>query len=180
MGSLIDGLITSKIRIKILMRLFFNPEMSLYLRGMAKEFNVSTSHIRAELQHLSANNLLTNRHEGRQVYYSAKCEHPLFPELQSMVRKALGMDHIVESIISRLGNLQSAFVVDDYAEGKDTGIIDLVLVGDINQQNLVDLVKKTEAYLQRRIRVLTFNVKEFQKNRSVLFKKSILMLWQVT
>ena len=69
-----------------------------------------------------------------------------------MVQKAMGMDHIIESIIKRLGNLEEAYLIDDYAEGKDTGIIDLVLIGNIDQENLVDLARKTERYIERKIR----------------------------
>jgi hypothetical protein len=160
------------------MRLFLNPEMSLYLRGMAREFNVSTSHMRTELQHLSDNNLINCQRAGRQINYRANITHPLFPELQSMVRKALGMDRIVDSIIERLGNLETAFIVDDYAEGRDTGIIDLVLIGEINKRNLADLVTKTETYLQRKIRVLTFTEKEFRLQRKIFNKRNKLILWQ--
>ena len=60
-----------------------------------------------------------------------------------MVKKALGMDQILESMIKRLGNLKIALLVDDYAESKDSGINDLVLIGNIDQNNLQDLTKKT-------------------------------------
>jgi hypothetical protein len=79
-----------------------------------------------------------------------------------MVRKALGMDRIVESIVDRLGHLKAAYLTGDYAEGKDTGIVDLVLVGDIDQTNLADLVAKTERYVERRIRTLVVSVEEFR------------------
>ncbi len=102
--------------------------------------------MRSELQQLSTAGLLTSEKEGRQVQYRADRSHPLFPELQSMVRKALGMDRIVDSIIERLGKLEAAYLTGDYAEGRDTGVIDLVLVGDIDRHSLSDLVEKTERY----------------------------------
>ena len=57
------------------------------------------------------------------------------------------MDKILDSMIERLGNLEKALLIDDYAEGKDTGIIDLVLIGDIDQISLQDLTRKTEKYI---------------------------------
>jgi predicted nucleotidyltransferase len=118
--------------------------------------------VKAELQQLSEAGLLAGEKSGRQVYYRADRSHPLFPELQSMVRKALGMDRIIESIVTRLGNLEAAYLTGDYAEGKDTGIVDLVLVGDIDQTNLADLVAKTERYVERRIRTLVVTAEEFR------------------
>ena len=180
MNSLFQALITSKMRIRILMRLFLNPNQQAYLRGLADEFNASTSQVREELQHLSEAGLLTSTKEGRQTNYQANSEHPLFPELQSMVRKSLGMDQILESIIERLGNLKLAYLVDDYAQGKDTGLIDLVLIGDIDRENLDDLIKKTEKYISRKIRPLVLTEAEFQQLDNLFKDKPRVLLWKAS
>jgi DNA-binding transcriptional ArsR family regulator len=175
--NVFGGLITSKTRIRILMRLFLNPGNRAYLRELVSEFGSSPSQVRDELQQLSAAGLLTNEREGRQVFYRANDQHSLFPELNSMVRKALGMDQILESIVRRLGDLERAILIDDYAEGKDTGIIDLVLIGDIDQRNLGDLVKKTERYVGRKIRVLSFTADEFDAMQPTLGQRPSFELW---
>jgi hypothetical protein len=95
-----------------------------------------------------------------------------------MVRKALGMDRILESSIERLGNVERAILIDDYAAGKDTGLIDLVLVGDINQENLADLVAKTERYIERKIRPLTVRREEAKKLERILAGRPKLVLWE--
>ncbi|MDH5525228.1 MAG: winged helix-turn-helix domain-containing protein [Desulfobulbaceae bacterium] len=176
--SLFSGFITSKTRIKILMRLFLNPDQSAYLRELADEFKVSPSHIKDELTQLNKAELLTSRKNGRQILFSANQKHPVFSELQSMVKKSLGMDRILDSIITRLGNLEKAFVMDDYAEGKDTGIIDLVLVGDIDQVNLHDLVDKTEKYIERKIRPLVLNSIEFERLSDNFAGRAKFYLWE--
>ena len=116
-----------------MVRLFLNPHSSSYLRELSKEFNLSTNSVREELNQLTSANLLKSHKDGRQVLYSANQAHPLFPELRTMVSKVLGVDQVIESIIKRLGDLEKAYLLDDYAEGKDTGIIDLLLVGNIDQ-----------------------------------------------
>ncbi len=177
MKSLFSGLITSKTRIKILMRLFLNPDQEIHLRGLAEEFNASPNLIREELKQLSQSGLLTSRKNGRQVNFKANTKHPLFPELHSMVKKAFGMDRILESIVERLGDLKMAFLLDDYAQGRDTGIIDLVLVGNIDSDNLNDLVKKTERYISRKIRTLVLTEDEYNILRPALEKRPRLNLW---
>jgi DNA-binding Lrp family transcriptional regulator len=172
------GLITSKTRIQILMRLFLNPARRAHLRELATEFGASPSHIKNELAQLTSSGLLTGEKSGRQIDYSANTSHPLFPELHSMVKKALGMDHILESMLSRLGNLELAYLLDDYAEGKDSGIVDLCLVGDIDLVNLQDLTKKSERYLERKIRTLVLTTEEHQRMRNALQKRPSLILWQ--
>ena len=178
MPSLLGSFITSKMRIRILMRLFLNPDQDAYLRELSNEFNASTSQVKDELQHLSAAGLLESHKNGRQINYRANTSHPLFPELQSMVKKSLGMDQILESIIQRLGNLKLAFLVDDYAQGKDTGLIDLVLVGDIDRNSLEDLVKKTEKYINRKIRTFVLNQSEYKGMETVFEGKPKLILWE--
>ena len=178
MTSIFSGLITSKTRIKILMRLFLNPKRNAYLRELADEFNASPSQVREELRQLKDAGFLESHKNGRQIQYSANKEHPLFHELQSMVQKALGMDQILDSILDRLGNLEEAYLIDDYAEGKDTGIIDLMLIGDIDQENLADLVRKTERYIDRKIRTLVLTHTEWEKLLSTLKKRPLMKLWQ--
>jgi DNA-binding Lrp family transcriptional regulator len=177
MTSIFSGLITSKTRIKILMRLFLNPKRNAYLRELADEFNASPSQVREELRQLNDAGFLESHKKGRQVQYQANQKHPLFNELQSMVQKALGMDRILDSILERLGNLEQAYLIDDYAEGKDTGIIDLILIGDIDQKNLTDLVRKTERYIDRKIRTLILTPNERDHLRLLLNKRPMMLLW---
>jgi len=162
MPPLFDALITSKMRVRILMRLFLDPKRQAYLRELASEFGASPGHVNKELQQLAEAGLLASEHHGRQINYKANTGHPLFPELQSMVRKSLGMDQVLESIVMRLGKLEAAYLIGDYALGRDTGVVDLLLVGAINRANLTDLSKKTERYINRKIRSLVLTPKEFE------------------
>ena len=177
MLDLFNGLITSKVRTRILMRLFLNPDQNAYLRELAKEFEVSPSQIKEELDNLSEVGLLNNEKGGRQINYSANTGHSLFPELHSMVKKAMGMDSILDSILRRLGNLEKAYVIDDYAEGKDSGLIDLVLIGEIDRENLEDLVAKTERYIQRKIRTLVMTKSDFDKSEGIFQDRPAFVLW---
>jgi len=176
--DLLSGLISSKTRIKLLVRLFLNPETSSYLRELSKEFNVSTNAVREELNQLTKTDLLTYEKNGRQVYYRANRKHPLFPELRSMINKVVGIDQVIDGIVNRLGELERAYLIGDYAEGKDTGIIDLLLVGDIDHYHLNDLSRKTERYIKRKIRPLVLSRKEYNEMLPGLNKRALLLIWE--
>lgn len=178
MDNLLSGLIASKTRIKLLMRFFFNPKARSYLRELAKEFDVSTNAVREELNQLKKTNLLKSEKNGRQVYYMANTEHALFPELKSMISKVMGIDQVIDSIITRLGNLEKAYLLGDYAEGKDTGIIDILLVGNIDHYHLNDLSQKTEKYVKRKIRTLVLDRNEYQNFLPQLEKRPNLIIWE--
>ena len=80
--NLLSGLISSKTRVKLLMRFFLNPQTRSYLRELAKEFDVSTNAVREELNQLIQTHLLKSEKSGRNVFYSANTSHTLFPELR--------------------------------------------------------------------------------------------------
>jgi predicted transcriptional regulator len=176
--NLFTGLISSKTRIKLLIRFFFNPKTRSYLRELAKEFNVSTNSVREELNQLTKTGLLTSQKSGRQVFYNANQEHPLFAELKSMVGKVMGIDQVIDGIITRLGDLEFAYLIDDYAEGKDTGIIDLLLVGNIDPYHLNDLSRKTERYIKRKIRSLVLSRDEFKEFEPKLRTCPHILIWK--
>ena len=108
----------------------------------------------------------------------ANQEHPLFPELKSMVSKVMGIDQVIDSIVTRLGDLERAYLLDDYAEGKDTGIIDLLLVGDIDRYHLNDLSRKTERYIKRKIRSLVLTREEYDNLIPDLKKRPRFLIWE--
>lgn len=178
MTDLFEGLISSKTRIKLLVRLFFNPEARAYLRELESEFKVSSNAVREELNQLKKTDLLTSEKNGRQVFYRANQNHPLFPELKSMVAKMMGIDKIVDGLVKRLGDLESAYLIDDYAQGKDTGIIDLLLIGNIDSYHLDDLTRKTERYIKRKIRTLVLSREELDGFQENLDKRPKLLLWE--
>lgn len=178
MNDFFAGLITSKTRINLLVRFFFNPGTKAYLRELSKDLNVSTNAVREELNQLTKTKLLMSEKNGRNVYYTANSKHPLSPELKSMVSKVMGLDQVIESVITRLGDLEKAYIIDDYAEGKDTGIIDLVLVGNIDQYHLNDLSRKTERYIKRKIRTLVLTKEEFEGFSQTMCNRPNYLIWE--
>src|SRR5690606_23034876 len=88
------------------------------------------------------------------------------------------IDNIVNKMISRLGQLEMAFITGDYADGKDGGIIDLVLVGEINNKNLLGYVEKAEGMVHRKIRTLVLSMEEFGANKKSLHADTALWLWK--
>jgi predicted transcriptional regulator len=173
----LSSVIPSRTRVDILVKLFLNPGLKAYLRQLASEFNLSTNAVRTELNHLTDHKILVSERSGRSVFYRANTDHPLFPELFSMVRKITGIDELVKSVVDRLGNVEAAYLVGDYARGIDTGIIDVVLVGDIDKVQLDDFAMKTEAYIQRKIRSLVLTKEEFIRLTDKKSFDPLVRLW---
>lgn len=166
----------------MLLKFFLNSHSSAYLRELAKEFGESTNSIRHELNNLSSAGYLVAREEGRSIYYSANTKHPLYPEIKNLVHKYLGIDKLLDTVIhkvlARLGTLHLAFITGDYAKGRDSGIIDLVLVGDIDQAYLQTCVSKAEKLINRKVRTLVLSQEEYEEKRKTLNPDKALVLWQ--
>jgi len=154
---MLESLITSKTRIKILFRLFLNNQSSGHLRELAKEFNESSNSIRLELNRLIAAGLLTSQPDKNKIKYKANTGHPLYESINNMLRKTVGIDQLVDRITSRIGNLESAYLTGQFAAGHNSDTIELALVGnDLDQKFIDNLVEKAEKMMERKIVYMIF------------------------
>ena len=176
---MLKSIITSETRIKLLLRFFLNPKANGYLRQLASDFGESTNGIRVELNKLSDAKIITSTQSGRNKIYQANTGHPLFDDIRSIVLKSTGIDKVVSDIIKKLGEIELAFIRGDYAVGKDSGLIDLVIVGDnINSKELERVRTKTEGLIERKISILLLSKEEYIKLKENFEKEQIFKLFQ--
>ena len=176
---MLKSIITSETRIKLLLRFFLNPSSSAYLRQLAKEFGESTNSVRVELNKLSQAKILNAHYRGRNRVFEANRDHPLFEEIRNIVLKSTGIDKVLSNIIQKLGDISFAFVRGDYAVGKDSGLIDLVIVGNnINLQELERVRRKTESLISRKISILTLKDNEYAKLEKNFDQGEMLILFK--
>ncbi len=163
------------------MKFFLNPNNTGYLRQLAEEFGESTNAIRLELNKLSEAQIIRSRLQGRNKVYRANTGHPLYEDIRNIVLKSTGIDQVVANIIRKLGDLQMAFIRGDYARGMDSGLIDLVVVGDhVNTAELERVRQKTERLIQRKITVLLLTKTEYEKLGKHLMEEPCLILFDTT
>lgn len=168
---MLDTLITSKTRIKLLLKFFLNSKTSSYLRNLETEFGESTNSIRLELNKFEEAGLLKTSTHGNKKVFKANTKHPMFSDIQNILMKYTGIDKIVEQVISRLGNVEMVYIVGDLAKGIDSPIIDLILVGDIDKNYLLNLAEKAEKLINKKIRFVIFGSTEFKLQRSRLLEQ---------
>ena len=149
---MLDSLITSKTRLRMLIKFFVNTANKGYLNGLANEFNESTNSIRKELNNLSAAGYLLKVKSDNKVIYNANKTHPLFKVLQKVVRQHLGIEDIIDSVLDNLGDVRSVAIVGDYAKGIDSGLIEVLLLGNkINTNYLKNIIVKVEKKIIRKV-----------------------------
>ena len=173
---MLESLITSKTRIKILLKFFLNQQTMSHLRGLEAEFGESSNSIRLELLKLENAGLLSSAVKGNKKMYFANTSYLLFSEINSILKKVVGIDQIIEQITSQIGNLQAAYLIGDFAIGKDSEIIDMALIGEHLDQSYIDkLVEKAEHFISRRIQYIVLNEGEMIQFYS---NNPVLLIWK--
>ena len=157
MQTMLDTLIQSKTRLKLLLRFFLNPESSAYLRGLAQEFDESTNAVRVELNRFEEAGLIQSHKDGNKKMYQVNTNFPMFNELQKIAFKHFGIDKIVEQVVEKVGNVEAVYLTGDLARGLDSSIVDVTIIGeDIDSTYLAKLVEKAEELIERKIRTLVY------------------------
>lgn len=174
---MIETLISSKTRIKLLLKFFLNSKTRAYLRSLESEFGESSNAIRVELNRLEKAGMLESNLVGNKKMFQANIQHPLFKEIHNIVLKHIGLDRVIENVIERLGQVSKVFVVGDFAKGLDSQVIDLVFIGNIDQKYLIQLIDKVEDLIKRRIRYLIYSDEEFEQMNEQEFPADHLLLW---
>lgn len=162
-----------------MLKFFMNANSTGYLRGLEAEFGESTNAIRQELNRFEEAGLLVSDHTSNRKVFKANVQHPLFPEIQSLVRKYVGMDKIIEKVVNNLGQPEEVFLVGDLAVGKDSPELNLLIIGhDIDLDYLETLVEKARQVVSRKINYAVFTPQEFKLQLPHLNQQKMLKVWE--
>ena len=168
--NMLGSLITSKTRLRMLIKFFISAANNGYLNGLASEFNESTNSIRKELNNLSGAGYLLKSKKNNRIIYNANTSHPMFKVLQKIVRQHLGLEDIVETVIERLGDVDKIALTGEYAKGIDSGNIEIIINGsDVNKDYLELIRPKIKKKIGREVSFL-INQK-LDLNSIILYKK---------
>ncbi len=164
---MLDSLITSKTRQKLLVKFFSNPKNMGHLRGLAEEFGESTNSIRKELNNLCEAGLLLKSEEKNRVDYQANPNHAFFTNLQDLIQKYLGLDKLILAVLERMGQVSQIALVGDYARGIKSGRIEVEITGNqLNEDYLENVSKKLRSLIDKEV---VFQIKTLITDPEALF-----------
>jgi len=173
----IETLISSKTRIKLLLKFFLNSKTTAYLRGLESEFGESTNAIRLELNRLEDAGMLISKPNGNKKVFQANIKHPLFGEIHNILLKYIGIDRVIENVIERLGDVDRVFLAGEFSKGLNSQVIDLIIVGNVDKAYLLILIEKAEELINRKIRYLIYSEEELNVIDWEQFKPHPLLIW---
>jgi hypothetical protein len=174
---MIETLISSKTRIKLLLKFFLNSSSRSYLRGLEAEFGDSTNAIRQELNRFEKAGMLRSYTEGNKKIFQANTEHPLFREIHNILIKYIGFDTIIDTVVDRLGEVREVYLIGQLSKGIDSPVIDLVFTGNIDESYLLHLIRRAEGLIHRKIRYIIYRDDELPNVDWTQFEPKPLLLW---
>jgi len=157
---MLDSLVTSQTRIKLLKKFFLNSSTRAHLRGLESEFGESSNAIRVELNRFENAGLLHSLRDGNKKIYQANSKHPLYKDIHSIILKETGIDRVIEKV------------------GKDSQVIELILVGaDIDREYLARKIVQAEEIVGRKVSYIVLEPGEAENHLAHFKPADLLPLW---
>ncbi len=155
-----------KTRQAVLALLYGRADSSFYTKQVLDAVKIGRGTVQRELKTLTDTGISTREVQGRQVYYRANAQCPIFGELKSIVRKTFGVADVIRQSLATVTNkIRVAFIFGSIASGNEdkASDIDVMVVGAISFGDVVDLISSAEEKLGREINSVVYPVAEFKQ-----------------
>lgn len=158
-------LLLGKARLAILALLFGHPEERFYLRQIVRASGYGLGPVQRELKLLTENGILRRSVQGKQVYFQADSESPIYPDLKSLLTKTAGIGGTVRDSLAPLAaRIKLAFIYGSVARGEERAEsdIDLLVVGEATFAEVVAVLQWAQKALGREINPTVYPPDEFR------------------
>ncbi|MFH1016808.1 MAG: nucleotidyltransferase domain-containing protein [Pseudomonadota bacterium] len=149
--------------------LFGHPDEKFYLRELARAIGAGLGAVQREVKRLSEAGILERTTRGREVFYQANPQSPIFQDLKSLVLKTMGAADLLRKEFEKLKDkVRVAFIYGSFAKGepRKESDVDLLVVGNVTLAEIVAKLEKSQKALGREINPTVYPVSEFRKKLS--------------
>jgi predicted nucleotidyltransferase len=161
---MLQELITSRARSKILHLFLANPDNRYHVREIVRRLDENYNSIRRELNKLESIGILRSSREANLRYYFMNKKLSIYEELQRIFYKTAGLGDAIRDKIGDIGDVKAAFIYGSLAKGEDTLLsdIDLFIVGEVDEDKLIIVIRDLEERLSREINYVLFSSNELK------------------
>lgn len=165
MISQVDKLFGSRTRVLILSKLVMNPNRSLYIRQLSKELGLTFSVVYKEIEKLKSLGLVTEERRGRIRLFTINKNSVIYDELRRLLLKTTALGQQLRSSLPELEKAKYVLIYGSVARGEEleTSDVDLLIIGDIAEENLIAGIRKVEKEIGREINYILWSEREFEK-----------------
>jgi len=165
MTSKIDKLFGSKTRVSLLSKLMMNPGKSFYIRELSSDLKIPYSMLYKEEKNLASLGIVIEEKKGKVTLVSVNKKLPYFAELKNLLVKTVGLSDLLRSVLLEMRGIRYALVYGSFASGEESesSDVDLLIIGDVNEEEVLKLISRAEKELGREINYILWSEKEFTK-----------------
>lgn len=177
---MIEQLFGSKTRVKLLYLFYSNPNRSFYVREITRKIDEQINSVRRELSNLLTIGIITSDSTDNKLYYEVnqKFEHyePLLAifggktKATAKIAKpaATGGDTADSnsSELQSVGNIEIALLTGQFTRDETSGI-DMLIVGNVNQNKLHKYISELESQEGKEIRYTVFSVDDYRYREQI-------------
>lgn len=176
---LLEDLMISKVRVKMLELFLTNPGKIYHVREIVRKLDEEINAVRRELFHMEKAGMVSKEQRANRLYYGFRKDYPLYYELLELIAKTTGLGRDLLKNRVKLGKIKFAMMSGRYMRGLarlGQTDVDLLLVGSVVLPELSQIVKAEEVRRERELNytVMTEEEYEFRKRRRDPFVLSIL------
>jgi predicted nucleotidyltransferase len=149
----------------VLRLLFGHTGQRFYQRQIIRSCRLGSGTVQRELEQLAGAGILARTVEGRQTYFQASRQCPVFEELRGIVRKTFGVAQVLQGGLAALtGKVQLAFIYGSMATGSETSgsDVDIMVVGEeVSMHDVVSSLAEAQRDLGREVNPSVYRTGEF-------------------
>ena len=165
--SVLAEILSSRVKAEIFRLLFGLSAKELHLRELGRQSGMAVGTVRQELQRLVRLELVVARRDSNRVYYRANQQHPLYPEIHSLVLKTAGLVDVLRGALGQ-DEILVAFVFGSVAQAEERAQsdVDLMVIGPIGLRQLSRRLSAVSAQLGRVVNPHAMTVEEFRRRKA--------------
>jgi predicted nucleotidyltransferase len=159
---MLQKLFSSKVRVELLGAFFLHPDKAFYIREVERITGEDHQNVSRELQNLEGIGLLISHRQGNLRYFQLNRQFVLYNELRSMYLKTRGVAAVLKETLMRIDDIEISFIYGSFAAGAESekSDIDLMVVGKIPLEDLLQRIREPEKTLGREIQVSLYDPSE--------------------
>jgi predicted nucleotidyltransferase len=159
---MLEKLFTSVTRVNILEEFLLNSGNEYHIRELARIVDVTPIYVQKELKNLESLGLLESRKKGNMILYKLRTKSPISEDLKRIFLKT---ESIGQAILKDLDErkIKFAFIFGSFAKGVETQTsdVDMLIIGNVNEDDILRSISKTEKRIGREINFILWTEKEF-------------------
>lgn len=161
---ILEDLIISKVRVKILSLFLSHPGMIFHVRDIVRKVDEEINAVRRELAHMEKSGMVTKEARANRLFYMFRKDHPLYFELLDLIGKTTGLGWDILKHRPKLGKIKYAMLSGRFLRAlpkRGSTDVDLLIVGTVVLPELAQIVKLEETKRGRELNYTVMTEEEF-------------------